>query len=407
MAMLDLAGWVKEYAKPNYLWYAKRLSGNDTLANESHQAGPYIPKDVLFTVFRWLNKPDVENPRVAFDLYIDSHGDFRSVTAIWYNNKLRGGTRNEARITNFGGKQSALLDPENTGALAVFVFVPSEESEIATCRAWVCKGETDENFLEDFIGPVEPGHGRVWAMDEAKYANLFIRAENPCWLAIDQIPLPWLKSFPTGAEIIKKTIELRPATGLSPDKRLMNRRLCEYELFRSVEEAIELPRIRQGFNSIDEFIAQSQTVLQRRKARSGRSLELHILGIFIEEKLQEGLDFSYQPESEPRQRPDFLFPSELAYKDRQFPESRLRMLAVKTTCKDRWRQILTEANRVANKHLLTLQHGVSEHQFNEMTEAGVRLVVPAPLVSHYPKSVQPHLQSLESFINELRTLRSY
>ena len=80
------------------------------------------------------------------------------------------------------------------------------------------------------------------------------------------------------------------------------------------------------------------------------------------------------------------------------------MLAVKTTCKDRWRQILNEADRIPNKHLLTLQEGVSENQFNEMKVAGVQLVIPAPLISSYPPSVRPHLQTLESFIGDVRIL---
>ena len=80
------------------------------------------------------------------------------------------------------------------------------------------------------------------------------------------------------------------------------------------------------------------------------------------------------------------------------------MLAVKTTCKDRWRQILNEANRIPTKHLLTLQEGVSEGQFKEMSEAGVQLVVPAPLASSFPESVRPHLQTLESFIGDVRLL---
>jgi hypothetical protein len=80
------------------------------------------------------------------------------------------------------------------------------------------------------------------------------------------------------------------------------------------------------------------------------------------------------------------------------------MLAVKTTCKDRWRQILNEADRIRTKHLLTLQEGVSEGQFREMTAAGVQLVVPLPVVPLFPKTAQPHLQTLESFIGDVRLL---
>ncbi|MFK0300252.1 EcoRII N-terminal effector-binding domain-containing protein [Brevundimonas sp. NPDC090276] len=55
---------------------------------------------------------------------MDSHPVVRQVTATWYNNKHTGpdGTRDETRITGWGGAASALLDPDSTGALAVFVF---------------------------------------------------------------------------------------------------------------------------------------------------------------------------------------------------------------------------------------------------------------------------------------------
>lgn len=197
---------------------------------------------------------------------------------------------------------------------------------------------------------------------------------------------------------------MRPATGLDPDERLLRRRDCEYEIFQSVEEAVELPVIKAGFGSIREFMTRAQRILQRRKARSGRSLELHTQEIFIEEGLREGEEFSHGVESEPGRRPDFLFPSQAFYEDPDYPSDRLRMLAVKTSCRDRWRQILNEAERIETKHLLTLQQGVSVGQFREMRESGVRLVVPAGLRNAYPREIQPELTTLESFIADARLL---
>ena len=78
------------------------------------------------------------------------------------------------------------------------------------------------------------------------------------------------------------------------------------------------------------------------------------------------------------------------------------MLAVKSTVRERWKQILEEAPKVRHKHLLTLQEGVSEKQFTTMWDAGVRLVVPSILHKRYPRAVRPHLQTLESFIAEVR-----
>lgn len=208
----------------------------------------------------------------------------------------------------------------------------------------------------------------------------------------------------TSFTIIDRLIELRSDLGLNPDQRLLRRRDCEFEIFRSVEQVAELPLIQAGFPTVDDFVARAQSILQRRKARSGRSLELHTRQIFIEERLQESVHFSHQPESDLNKRPDFLFPSEAAYKDASFPKSNLRMLAVKTTCKDRWRQIINEADRIEEKHLLTLQEGVSENQFQEMVDCKVQLVVPARLIESFPKAVRPHLQTLESFIGDVRLL---
>lgn len=82
------------------------------------------------------------------------------------------------------------------------------------------------------------------------------------------------------------------------------------------------------------------------------------------------------------------------------------MLAVKTTCKDRWRQILNEADKIKQMHLFTLQEGVSLAQYREMQEAGVKLVVPSSLHKKYPEAVRKELISLGSFIAELTSLYS-
>ena len=403
--LVDVSDWIDEVTGPDFVWYVKRLSGNDTRANGSHQAGPYIPKDFLFSIFPALKNERARNPDIHFDLSVDSHTDRRQVRATWYNNALFGGTRNETRFTNFGGNRSPLLDPESTGALTVFAFNLDQNREARECHVWVCRHETEEDFIEDRLGPVEPGKWTIWSA-KAGTAEGLTQAKEPvsCWLEEKDIPKQWFGKFPSAAEIILKTIELRSDHSLNPDKRLMRRRACEFEIFKSVEQAVELPSIKKGFSSVDEFIGKAQTVLQRRKARSGRSLELHVREIFIEENLNEGVDFSHQPESDEGKRPDFLFPSEEAYKNTRFVASKLRMLAVKTTCKDRWRQILNEAKRIKFKHLLTLQEGVSQAQFREMTQAGVKLVIPSPLVHAYPKPVQPHLQTLESFIGDVRIL---
>lgn len=405
---IDLQDWLEDHSGPNATWFIKRLSGNDTLANRSHQYGLYVPKDLLFCVFPQLNRPEEKDPDLYLRACVDSHPDIREVRAIWYNNRLRGGTRDETRITRWGGAQSALLDPESTGALCVLAFEHADTGATTGCHIWVCRNEIEEDIVENQVGPVEPGR---WLSRPSRHDSPLARLDESatkranCWLDPHEIPLEWLRRFPAPIKIIERVAEMRPDSQLDVDGRLVRRRDCEYEVFRSIERAVVLPRIQQGFETTDEFTALAQTVLQRRKARSGRSLELHTRAIFKEERLEEDRDFAYNKQSEPGHRPDFLFPSAEAYRDSDYPAGRLRMLAVKTSCKDRWRQILKEADRIERKHLMTLQEGISETQFREMTEANVQLVVPKPLAGKYPNEVQPHLQTLESFIADVRLLR--
>lgn len=399
MALIDLTDWIAEndFAADGVVWCVKGLSANDTLATRAHQAGPYMPREFMIEMFPELDCPAARNPDVEFDLYIDSHADYRRVRAVWYNQR----SRNEVRITRFGGANSALLDPDSTGALAVFSFTLNPTGAAQECHVWVCDSATEEDVLLDTVGWVEPGTFRFAGRGQGTVAA----SSRDCRLAPEDMPRDWLNDFPDTNAILAKVIELRPPGGLDPDERLIRRRRCEYELFQSVEEAFALPTIRQGFGGMDEFITFAQSTLQRRRVRSGRSLELHTRRILIEEGLTEHRDFTHGEQSETGKWPDFLFPSKSCYDDRNYPAERLRMLAVKTTCRDRWRQVITEADRIPHKHLLTLQEGVSEGQFAQMREHGVQLVVPAGLVSKYPSSLHPELTTLESYIGDLRLLR--
>lgn len=404
MPVISLPDWISEFSKPDNIWYLKRLSANDTLANGSHQAGPYIPKELLFRVLPSLSNREVENPRAQIDAFVDSGTEVRSVTAIWYNNRYRGGTRDETRVTGWGGGASALLDPDSTGALAVFVFENGALASGATAiHVWVCGGYEGE-VIEDLVGPVDPGKAIIWQPGQpiSLFASGVVRTS--CSLSPSEMPPLWLERFPSAAEIVKRSVEMQVLQSQTPDDRLIRRRKCEFEIFKSVEEAIEGPKVSNGFGSLDEFLTLAQTILQRRKSRSGRSLELHAREIFLEEGLIENQQFSHGAMSEGDKKPDFLFPSAQAYADQAFPTDRLRMLAAKTTARDRWRQVLNEADRVPTKHLLTLQEGVSENQFAEMQAANLQLVIPSSLIGAFPESIRPKLITLDQFIYEVRTL---
>ena len=67
--------------------------------------------------------------------------------------------------------------------------------------------------------------------------------------------------------------------------------------------------------------------------------------------------------------------------------------------------ILTEADRIATKNLLTLREEVSEKLFREMTWGSVPLRVPEPLKTTFPPAAQKNPQAVESFIADVRQLK--
>jgi hypothetical protein len=70
---------------------------------------------------------------------------------------------------------------------------------------------------------------------------------------------------------------------------------------------------------------------------------------------------------------------------------------VKSTCKDRWRQVLAEAQRIERKHLLTLEAAISTHQTDQMHEHKLQLVVPRGLQATYTPAQQENLLDLAEF----------
>ena len=160
----DFSDWLMEFTRPEIIWYVKRLAASDTLALNEDDAGPRIHRDFLFTIFPSLYQPESENPDIRFPLYIDSHADHRTGRAVWYNNKLRGGMRDEVRLSDCGDSVSALLDSESTGALAIFAFVRNQVGVTREAHVWVCESVLEEELAEYRVGwPVEPDQQLIWS----------------------------------------------------------------------------------------------------------------------------------------------------------------------------------------------------------------------------------------------------
>ena len=183
-----------------------------------------------------------------------------------------------------------------------------------------------------------------------------------------------------------------------PDGALMSWWDREGVLLRLFEKEIIKHRLAQGFGEDTEaFIAFSLSVLNRRKSRAGHSFENHLETIFIQNKIQ----YTKGGKTENNNKPDFLFPSIAKYHDPDFNAELLTMLGVKTTLKDRWRQVLAEANRVPVKHLVTLEPAISKNQTDQIKAANLQLILPSMLRETFLPEQQKDILSLAEFIKIL------
>lgn len=74
------------------------------------------------------------------------------------------------------------------------------------------------------------------------------------------------------------------------------------------------------------------------------------------------------------------------------------MLGAKTTTKDRWRQVLNEADRIPHKHLFTLDTNITAPQLEEMKAEKLQLVTTDSIRSFYLSQSISDLWSLSNFI---------
>lgn len=368
--------------------YCKFLSANDTGLTGGHQAGIYVSKPSISILFA---EPGTRGTNMEKWVKVRWQDGLETDTRFIYYGQ---GTRNEYRITNFG-RGFPFLRPEYTGAL--FVFIKRDDEDYA---AYVLNSEEDiEQFLGAFgLSPTETNR----LIDAGQ-----VQEETRERIAIQEFITGLTTDFPLSEEMsaAARSIHSRVYDHLewirtNPDRKIIDWTNTEYALFRAIEHARYGETIAHGFASVDDFIGMANMVLNRRKSRAGKSLEHHLAAIFDGNEIA----YSAQAVTEGNKKPDFLFPSQTAYHDITFPTDKLISLAAKTTCKDRWRQVINEADRLRDKpkYLCTLQQGISPAQMDEMQSENVILVVPKPYIVSYPADRQERIWTISKFVSYVR-----
>jgi len=343
--------------------------------------------------FLWLAEENEE---------ISSEG---SVT--WYDARENHPTRSEYRlyfnrndVMNQAKVNDMLLVAKKPDETILMILVPKDSTREHQLL-WLF-GLEEVGFTFNFQ-PIEDGYD-----PEIDFTTRYILEElgieinetNEDYL--DSILEPYFKTgFPSTAvfsAFARSTIK-HVSPNEEPDATLMLWIEQEERLFRRLERHMVSRRLEQGFKTnegmdVEAFIQFSLSVHNRRKSRVGYALENHLEEIFK----ANGILYARTQVTEHKSKPDFLFPNAEKYRDSSFPSKGLTMLGVKSTCKDRWRQVLAEANRIKEKHLLTLEPAISLNQTDEMKGSNLRLVLPKQVHATYRIEQQDWLMDLNSFL---------
>jgi len=377
-------------AQQSDIVFTKFITPNDTGTTGGHQAGFHIHKNAWRLFF---TEGGVKGSNKDKFVTIKWQDDFETASRFIYYGT---GTRNEYRLTRFG-KGFPFLTDDNVGDL--LIICKTSESYY---HAYVL--QTDEE-IEDFFAALNISStetNKIIPKQEETAEDKLLH----CFLTY----LQTLKvNFPPTFDLALNarqcyngaySVTAKQITA-NPDREILNWLNAEFQLFKTIENNRYSTRIQTPFATVEELVETANTILNRRKSRAGKSLEHHLSEVF------KTFDITYETQAvtEDNKKPDFLFPNKAAYQNINFDQNKLIVLASKTTCKDRWRQIINEADRIKTKHLFTLQQGISKNQLEEMYKYDVCLVVPKPYLTSFPTEFRDKILTLDTFVSHVQVMQ--
>ncbi len=372
--------------------FSKFITANDTGKTGGHQAGFHIHKNSWPLFF---NQPGIKGENKDVFIKIIWQNTFETKSRFIYYGV---GTRNEYRLTRFG-KGFPFLQDDNIGDLLIISKKADRHYE-----AFVLSSDEDiEGFFNAFGISSTETNGLLPKTNELT-AEEKLRILFQQFLERLTVDFPPTVELATGArKIFFEAFNLTKKTVLvKPDVELLHWISTEFDLFKFIENDRYGEIIKTPFPTVEDLIKTANTILNRRKSRAGKSLEHHLAEVFN----IWNLSYTPQPITETKKKPDFIFPNIETYYSEKTGSSKLVFLGAKTTCKDRWRQIVGEADKIPQKHLFTLQQGISSNQLKEMKLSGVTLVVPKPYLTSFPKEHRKDIWTLDNFVKYVQNSQS-
>lgn len=346
----------------------------------------------------------------ALFIYLGDNDDEPVVadgTMTWYDAREKHPTRSEHRFyfpttaVSLCAAEGDLLVIGRRPDGSVLVLIVQGDSTIANQVLWLFNVNLEEHEGFSAREELETEQDRIGFAARFILDQIGVPVETTEDTFLDRIISQFGTKFPRTKEF--SAFARSTVSGVdpkeNPDSAVMAWMEREEILFRTLEKHIIAERLTQGFHGdVDGFLAFSLSVQNRRKSRVGFALENHMEVIFTE----CGVQYERGAISDGRSKPDFLFPGGKEYRSTDYDPILLTMLGVKSTCKDRWRQVLAEAKRIEHKHLLTLETSISQHQTEQMKEERLQLVLPRGLHRTYTVAQQAWLLNVAEFTEIVR-----
>ncbi len=406
------AGYLNQYFNAVAVKRLSNVEADADISNQHEYNGVTLLKKMFGTDVQKIAVP-------THFIYVNDDDDAIEANGelTWYDARYNHPTRTEWRLyypTNdvtvaaqAGDSLFICMKPDKT----ILQIIAGKDTVIENQLFWLFGVKPDENantFVAKTDMSEQPSDKVIFTARMVLYAIGIqsIEEEDYTDILIEKFghAFPATKEF---SEFARSTVV--DADPLSdPDEALLQWYDREEKMFMCMERQLIQERLKSGFSTdngvdVEAFIKFSLSVNNRRKSRAGLSLENHLIALFQVHNIR----FDHTPETENKSKPDFIFPSIGLYRDSNYPEAYLTMLGAKTTAKDRWRQVLEEADRIKRKHLITLEGAISENQTNEMKSRRLQLVIPREIHASYTPAQQNWLYAVEDFLTEVKERQKF
>ena len=351
-----------------------------------------------------LGDDDIRDIRTIFAYMCDeAEPELCEGSVTWYDARRKHPTRTEYRLYY---KDNPAIRRASTGDLMVL----ANSDDLGLLILFAKRGSTIESQLKWLFGFEEPDRSgyavskgernRIGAVASRILGMIGIETRAPLSadVYLDDMINRFGHEFPRGLDFTTYSVSTLKDLdwAFDPDGSLLACYEREEMLFKVFERHLlekDLAPYLNGQLDVDGVLKTTMSTFQRRKSRAGTAFEHQLEFLFK----GRGIHYSAQPYTEGKSKPDFIFPSIECYRDSSFPSANLTMLGAKTTIKERWRQVLEEADRIDCKHLITLEPAVSTDYTNAMRDCKLQLVIPAQLFPTYTLLQQDWLMDVGSF----------